>query len=195
MTESETPLFLFAGLGNPGREFRMNRHNVGFMVLDAVARELGTSFTRHQSQALVTDGRLEGARIYLAKPQTYMNRVGSAVGPLAHFYKIPAGQVVVVFDDLDLPLGTLRLRGAGGSGGHRGMESLIAVLGDSFPRLRVGIGRPPGRMDPADFVLEDFAPDEAEAVQSAIGRASECLRELVRNGLDRAMTKFNAGSE
>lgn len=194
MTESETPLFLFAGLGNPGREFRMNRHNVGFMVLDAVARELGTSFTRHQSQALVTDGRLEGARIYLAKPQTYMNRVGSAVGPLAHFYKIPAGQVVVVFDDLDLPLGTLRLRGAGGSGGHRGMESLIAVLGDSFPRLRVGIGRPPGRMDPADFVLEDFAPDEAEAVQSAIGRASECLRELVRNGLDRAMTKFNAGS-
>jgi PTH1 family peptidyl-tRNA hydrolase len=195
MSEAEPSVFLFVGLGNPGRRFRLNRHNVGFMVLDAVARNMGTSFTRHQSQALVTDGRWEGARVYLAKPQTYMNLVGTSVAPLARYYRVPTSSVVVVFDDLDLPLGSLRLRGGGGSGGHRGMESLIAVLGDTFPRLRLGIGRPPGRMAPADFVLEDFREEEAEAVQNAIGRGADCLRELIVNGLERAMTKYNAAAE
>ena len=195
MSEGDAPVFLIVGLGNPGRRFRQNRHNVGFMVLDAIARQMGTSFTRHQSQALVTDGRWEGARIYLAKPQTYMNLAGSSVGPLARYYRVPTSSIIVVFDDLDLPLGTLRLRGGGGSGGHRGMESLISALGDSFPRLRLGIGRPPGRMDPADFVLEDFADDEAGAVQSAIDRASDCLRELIRGGIERAMTKYNTAPE
>jgi PTH1 family peptidyl-tRNA hydrolase len=139
MTEAGPTLFLFAGLGNPGRRFRLNRHNIGFMVVDAVARQIGVSFTRHQAQALLTDGQWEGARVYLAKPQTFMNLVGSSVGPLARYYRIPPSSVVVVYDDLDLPLGSLRLRGGGGSGGHRGMESLIGALGDSFPRLRLGI--------------------------------------------------------
>jgi PTH1 family peptidyl-tRNA hydrolase len=195
MTDSGAAAFLFVGLGNPGRRFRLNRHNVGFMVLDAAARQMGVSFTRHQSQALVTDGRWEGARVHLAKPQTYMNLVGSSVGPLARYYRISTSSIVVVFDDLDLPLGALRLRGGGGSGGHRGMESLIAVLGDSFPRLRLGIGRPPGRMDPSDFVLEDFREDEGEEVQNAIARATDCLRELILNGLDRAMTRYNTAPE
>ncbi|HMK08018.1 MAG TPA: aminoacyl-tRNA hydrolase [Anaerolineales bacterium] len=187
--------FLFVGLGNPGRRFRLNRHNIGFMVLDAMARHVGASFTRHRSQALLTDGTLEGARVYLAKPQTYMNLVGSSVGPLSRYYRILVSSVVVIYDDLDLPLGTLRLRGGGGSGGHRGMESIIADLGESFPRLRLGIGRPPGRRDPADFVLEDFRDDEAEAVQAAVARACDCLREFVRDGLDRAMTRYNTAPE
>jgi PTH1 family peptidyl-tRNA hydrolase len=195
MTEAGAPPYLFVGLGNPGRRFRLNRHNIGFMVVDAVAGQMGVSFTRHQAQALLTDGHWEGARIYLAKPQTYMNLVGSSVGPLARYYRIPPSSVVVVYDDLDLPLGSLRLRGAGGSGGHRGMESLIVALGDSFPRLRLGIGRPPGRKDPADFVLEDFGDDEAEAAKAAIARAADCLRELIRNGLERAMTTYNTTPE
>jgi len=191
MTEPSPSAYLFVGLGNPGRRFRLNRHNIGFMALDAVARQMGASFTRHQAQALLTDGKLEGSRVYLAKPQTYMNLVGSSVGPLARYYRVPPSAVVVVYDDLDLPLGSLRLRGGGGSGGHKGMESIISSLGDTFPRLRLGIGRPPGRMDPADFVLEDFRDEEAEAVQGAIARATDCLRELIHSGLERAMTKYN----
>jgi len=187
-----TASYLIVGLGNPGRRYRNNRHNIGFMVVDALARQVGSSFTRHQSQALLTDGRIDGAHVYLAKPQTYMNRVGDSVGPLARYYRIPPTSLVVVYDDLDLPLGSLRLRGGGGSGGHRGVESILQSLGgEAFPRLRLGIGRPPGRMDPADFVLEDFHPDEAEAVQRAIGRAVDCLQDFVRLGLERAMTRFN----
>ncbi|HLE23965.1 MAG TPA: aminoacyl-tRNA hydrolase [Anaerolineales bacterium] len=195
MTEAKASPYLFVGLGNPGRRFRLNRHNIGFMVVDALARQIGVSFTRHQAQALLTDGQWEGARVYLAKPQTYMNLVGSSVGPLARYFRIPPSSVVVIYDDLDLPLGSLRLRGAGGSGGHRGMESLLGALGDSFPRLRLGIGRPPGRKDPADFVLEDFGDEEAEAVEAAMIRAADCLRELIRNGLERAMTKYNTTPE
>jgi PTH1 family peptidyl-tRNA hydrolase len=195
MTEEKSVVYLLVGLGNPGRRFRLNRHNIGFMVLDAVARQIGASFTRHQAQALLTDGHWEGTRVYLAKPQTYMNLVGSSVGPLARYYRVPAASVVVVYDDLDLPLGSLRLRGGGGSGGHRGMESIISSIGDPFPRLRLGIGRPPGRMDPADFVLEDFSDSEAEAVQAAVARAADCLRELIGIGLERAMTKYNTAPE
>jgi PTH1 family peptidyl-tRNA hydrolase len=114
---------------------------------------------------------------------------------LARYYRVPAASVVVVYDDLDLPLGSLRLRGGGGSGGHRGMESIISSIGDPFPRLRLGIGRPPGRMDPADFVLEDFSDSEAEAVQAAVARAADCLRELIGIGLERAMTKYNTAPE
>jgi PTH1 family peptidyl-tRNA hydrolase len=187
--------YLIVGLGNPGRRFRNNRHNVGFMLVDALAREMDVSFSRHQSQALLTDGRREGARVYLAKPQTYMNLVGTSVGPLARFYRIPAEAVVIVFDDLDLPLGMTRLRGEGGSGGHRGMESILGALGsDRVPRLRLGIGRPPGRKDPADYVLEDFRDDEEDAVEAAIDRGVACLRTFVREGLERAMTKFNPAS-
>jgi len=194
-SDSPSP-YLFAGLGNPGRRYRLNRHNIGFMVLDALAREIGVSFTRHQSQALVTTGRLEGARVVLAKPQTFMNLVGPSVGALARFYRIPSSSLVVVFDDLDLPPGIIRLRSAGGSGGHRGMESVIASIGeDTIPRLRLGIGRPPGRMDPADYVLEDFREEELEAIPAGIDRAIACLHEFVRNGVEHSMTKFNPAPE
>jgi len=185
-------VFLFVGLGNPGRRYRLNRHNIGFMVLDALAKEIGVSFTRHQAQALITDGRLEGARLALAKPQTFMNLAGPSAAGMARFYRIPSSSIVVVFDDLDLDPGMIRLRSSGGSGGHRGMESVIAAMGeDSIPRLRLGIGRPPGRMDPADYVLEDFGEQELEPIQAGIDRAVACLHEFVRNGVEHAMTKFN----
>lgn len=184
--------FLIVGLGNPGRAFLRNRHNIGFMVVDALAATMGVRFTRHQSQALLTDGRLEGTRTYLAKPQTFMNLAGSSVGPLARYYKVPPSSVLVVFDDLDLPLGSLRLRTSGGSGGHRGMESILAALGEeAVPRMRLGIGRPPGRMDPADFVLEDFHPHEAEVVEAAIRQAADCVGVFLRSGVDLAMTRCN----
>lgn len=195
MSEPALHPYLIVGLGNPGRRFRNSRHNIGFMLVDALAREMDVAFSRHQHQALLTDGRLEGARVFLAKPQTFMNLVGTSVGPLARYYRIPAESVVIVFDDLDLPLGNTRLRGEGGSGGHRGMESILGALGsERVPRLRLGIGRPPGRKDPADFVLEDFGDDEEDLVDGLIDRGVACLRTFVRDGLERAMSTFNPAS-
>ncbi len=196
MIPEASPVYLFAGLGNPGRRYRLTRHNIGFLVLDALAKEIGVGFTRHQAQALMTQGRLNGARVVLAKPQTFMNLAGPSVAALARYYRVPSSSLVVVFDDLDLPPGTVRMRSAGGSGGHRGMDSVIAAMGvEAIPRLRLGIGRPPGRMDPADYVLEDFGEEELGAVQSGIDRAVACLHEFVLHGVDLAMTKFNPAPE
>jgi PTH1 family peptidyl-tRNA hydrolase len=145
---------------------------------------------------LLAEGRSGPQRILVAKPQTMMNLSGQAVGALVRFFKIPLEQLLVIYDDLDLPVGALRLRPAGGSGGHHGMESIIAALGsDAFPRLRVGIGRPPGRMDPAAFVLQDFSRAEADVVKSTLGRAVECLEVILADGLEAAMTGFNGGTE
>jgi peptidyl-tRNA hydrolase, PTH1 family len=188
--------WLFAGLGNSGRSFRENRHNVGFMVADQAAVRWGLDFSRVQFRALVADGRVGSDRILVGKPQTMMNLSGQAVGGLVHFYKIPLQQMVVIFDDLDLPVGSLRLRPAGGSGGHRGMESIIATLGsEDFPRLRVGIGRPPGSMDPAAYVLQDFGRGEAKVVGPALARAVDCLEVVLNQGLEAAMTRFNGATE
>ena len=149
--------FLIVGLGNPGPDYRQNRHNVGFMVVDALAKALDIQLQRVELRALVGKGLLDGERVILAKPQTYMNSSGQSVAPLARFYKIPLEQSLVVHDDLDLPFGSLRLRPLGGTGGQKGMESIVDKLGTrDFPRLRMGIGRPPGRMDPADYVLQNF---------------------------------------
>ena len=187
---------LIIGLGNPGRQYRGNRHNVGFLVLEALASSLGTAFRRTQARALVTEARLEDVRLILAKPQTYMNNAGQSVGSLARFFRLPAEQMLVVYDDLDLPPGVLRLRPAGGTGGHRGMGSIVEHLGlDAFPRLRFGIGRPPGAMDPADFVLQDFSRAERELVEAAVDRAVECVRAFALEGVQAAMTRFNAPSE
>lgn len=197
MTDSlrPTPL-LIIGLGNPGRGYRRNRHNIGFQILDALAESLGARFTRTQANALVTDARLEGIRLILAKPQTYMNNAGQSVGSLARFFRLPAEQILAVHDDLDLPLGALRLRPGGGSGGHRGLGSIVEHLGlAEFPRLRFGIGRPLGAMDPADFVLQDFGPAEGEIVAASLERAVACIRTFALEGIQAAMTRFNAAPE
>jgi len=196
MTLPASGPFLLVGLGNPGRSYRANRHNAGFMALDRLARSMGTSFSRSQLDALVTDGRLDGRKVILAKPQTYMNLVGRSVGALTRYYRVPLSQLVVVCDDLDLPLGSLRLRPAGGTAGHKGMASILEHLGTpDFPRLRLGIGRPPGRMDPADFVLQAFSADESTAVENMLDRAVECLSGTVVGGIQQAMTRFNTGAE
>ncbi len=192
---TDTAPFLVVGLGNPGRQYARNRHNVGFMVVSRLAEHLGVRFSRMQHQALLAMAHSDGARLVLAKPQTYMNRSGVAVGALVRFYKVPLERLLVVYDDLDLPPGTLRLRPKGGHGGHNGMRDIIQRLGrQDFPRLRVGIGRPPGQMRPADYVLQDFTPAEREALEPVLTRAVEGILLWVQEGLPAAMNRLNAPS-
>ncbi len=189
---NDTTPYLIVGLGNPGRQYAKNRHNVGFMLADRLADHLGTTFSRLKHHALVTDARYQGRKLILAKPQTYMNRSGLAVGALVQFYKIPFDHLLVAYDDLDLPTGALRLRPQGGSGGQKGMQSIIERLGtERFPRLRIGIGRPPGRMDAAAYVLQDFSAQEAVEIEVALQDAVQAVLTFVTEGLDAAMNRFN----
>ena len=195
MNDHSTKTKLIIGLGNPGKKHYNNRHNVGFMILDLLADELGFEFTRRQFKALVTDGSFNGSKLILAKPQTFMNHSGRSVGSLTRFYRIPYSDMLVVYDDLDLPPGTMQLRPAGGSAGHNGMRSIFDNLGtQAFPRLRIGIGRPPGRMDPADYVLQDFNSDDQPLLEIALKRAVDCVRLYIHEGIQAAMTKFNSPS-
>lgn len=188
---SSLPL-LIVGLGNPGRGYRHNRHNVGFMVVELLAKELGLQFTRRQSKAQVASGRLGGRKVILAKPQTFMNLAGESVASLARFHRVALTDLIVVCDELDLPLGTIRLRPVGGSTGHNGLRSIFEHLGSQdFPRLRIGIGRPPGRMDPADYVLQDFGDAEREILSEALDRAAHSVRAFAVEGIEAAMTRYN----
>ena len=189
---NENNPFLIVGLGNPGPDYRQNRHNVGFMVVNALASSLNIPIQRVEQRALLGKGVLDGELVILAKPQTFMNNSGQSVAPLARFYKIPLEQILVVHDDLDLPLGSLRLRPLGGTGGQKGMESIVNKLGTrEFPRLRVGIGRPPGRMDPADYVLHDFDPSQQDLLPEVLGRAVDAIRMFVLEGIEPAMNVYN----
>jgi PTH1 family peptidyl-tRNA hydrolase len=188
----EDSRFLFVGLGNPGRQYKGNRHNVGFMLADRLAKELGVTFTRMESRALVTKTNYLGERLILAKPQTYMNISGQAVASLVRFYKIPLKHLLIAYDDVDLPLGTIRLRPMGGSGGQKGMKSTIERLGtQEFPRIRLGIDRPPGSMEATAYVLQDFSKDEFEIVHHTIDRALDAVLVFITEGLEAAMNKYN----
>ena len=190
--EPENAPFLIVGLGNPGRAYRNSRHNLGFMVIDAVGKSLSISLTRMQSRALVGSGSLDGRKVILAKPVTFMNLSGQSVVGLIKFYKVPLSHLLVVHDELDLPLGTLRLRPDGGSAGNKGMLSILERLGTQvFPRMRVGIGRPPGKMDPVDFVLQEFSKGDQEMLQQVLDRARQAVCTFVASGLEQAMTQFN----
>lgn len=189
---TENAPYLIVGLGNPGSQYRKNRHNVGFMVLDALAESAGIPLRRVSFQALVGKGNLAGAPVILAKPQTFMNNSGQSVAPLMRFYKIPLEHLLVVHDDLDLPFGTLRLRPQGGAGGQRGMGSIINKLNtQEFARLRMGIGRPPGRMDPKDYVLYDFDADQVEFLPEVLQRATDAVHRFIWDGIEQAMNDFN----
>jgi peptidyl-tRNA hydrolase, PTH1 family len=184
--------FLIIGLGNPGREYRNTRHNVGFMIVDNLAHKFDAKFTRIQFNSLLLNIKIDGNNIYLAKPQTYMNNSDQAVLALIKFYKIELGNLIICNDDLDLPLGTLRIRGSGGSGGQKGINSIIEGLGTKeFPRLRMGIGRPPGRMDAADYVLKDFSQEEQNIVADAIDRSVEAIMLFIEKDIESVMTKYN----
>lgn len=191
-----TQTFLIVGLGNPGREFKGNRHNIGFMLVDRLAERLGASFGRMESKALVTKADYQGKRLVLVKPQTYMNLSGQPVSSLVRFYKVPLGNLLLVYDDVDLPLGTLRIRPEGGSAGHKGMKSTIERLGSQeFPRLRIGIDRPPGRKAAADYVLQNFSKDQAGRLPQVLDRAVDAVLSFVTEGLDTAMNKYNGNSD
>ncbi len=190
--ELTAPPFLLVGLGNPGREYRETRHNVGFMVIDRLAQETGINLSRVQQKAIVGLGNLGEHKVLLAKPQTFMNLSGESVAGLVRFYKIPLNQFIVVHDDLDLPFGTLRIRPDGGSAGQKGMQSIINRLGtQQFPRLRFGIGRPSGSKHGAGYVLHGFSPEEKKDLDYLLSRAAEALMTFVIEGLESAMNRFN----
>ena len=188
----EDSRYLIVGFGNPGRQYKCNRHNVGFMLVDNLAKRLGTTFSRMESKALVTKTTYLDKRLILAKPQTYMNLSGQSVASLVKFYKIPLENLLIAYDDVDLPLGAIRLRPMGGSAGQKGMRSTIERLGtEEFPRIRLGIDRPPGAMQAADYVLQDFSKDEIEIVNHVIDRATDATLLFITEGLDVAMNKYN----
>jgi PTH1 family peptidyl-tRNA hydrolase len=186
--------YLIAGLGNPGPKYAANRHNVGFRCLENLASAYHLRFDRQQKRARVALGIIQGRRVVLAQPQTFMNESGRAVVPLARFYQVPPHRLLVVYDDLDLPPWTVRMRPEGGSGGHKGMRSIIEQLGDQgFPRLRIGIGRPPGRMEAVDYVLRDFSAEEALQLEEMLDRAVAAIETWLVQGIDMAMSRHNSG--
>ncbi|MEO8356877.1 MAG: aminoacyl-tRNA hydrolase [Chloroflexota bacterium] len=188
--------YLLIGLGNPGRQYSDTRHNVGFMLIDRLAVRLNARGLKVQSKAIVTSAVHEGHKLILAKPQTYMNLSGQSAQGLLNFYKLPMENMLIAHDDLDIPFGSIRIRPKGGPGGQGGMASTIEQLGTKdFPRLRIGIGRPPGRMDPAAYVLQSFKREEMKILSEIIDRAAEAALEFVMNGLDKAMNKFNGSIE
>lgn len=184
--------FLLVGLGNPGREYRETRHNVGFMAVDRLCASFGIKLSRLQSKALTGSGQWAGHKIVLAKPQTFMNLSGQAVSSLLRFYKVPLPQLLVMHDDIDLPVGTLRIRPDGGSAGQRGLASIIQQLGtQEFPRLRIGVGRPPGQKEAADYVLKGFTSSDQELITIVLDRAVDAARIFIEHGLEMAMNQYN----
>jgi peptidyl-tRNA hydrolase, PTH1 family len=187
-----TETYLIVGLGNPGREYRETRHNIGFMLADRLAVKLNARFTRLQSKALVASANYQERKIILAKPQTFMNLSGQSVQGLIRFYKLPLTNILIAHDDLDLPPGTIRIRPDGGSAGQKGMNSILERLGtDEFPRLRLGVGRPPGQMQAPDYVLQDFTKSEKTLISDTLDRAVEAVFIFIIDGLDSAMNKYN----
>lgn len=209
MTTDAAAPWLIVGLGNPGPEYAGNRHNVGFMVADLLADRVGGRFKRAgRAQAQVVEGRIgppgpggtsqalkalgENRRVVLAKPMSYMNLSGGPVNALREFYKVPVGHVVAVHDELDIGYGALRLKLGGGDNGHNGLKSMTKAFGAEYHRVRFGIGRPPGRMPVADFVLKDFSSAERKELDYFVDRAADAVEALVIEGLERAQSTYNS---
>jgi peptidyl-tRNA hydrolase, PTH1 family len=185
--------WLIVGLGNPGPEYAGTRHNMGFLVADELAGRAAVRFKRDRSRAHVATGLLNSVPVVLAKPISYMNLSGGPVAALRSFYKIPAERILVVHDELDLPLGSIRLKLGGGDGGHNGLRSVSSALGTrEYYRVRIGIGRPAGRMDPAEYVLRDFAKAERAEVPEIVVRAADAVEALLSRGLAAAQNEFHA---
>jgi len=183
---------MIVGLGNPGPAYRHTRHNFGFLAIDELSDALNIQVKRLKFKAMLGEGRFGDSKVVLVKPMTFMNESGRAVAPLMHFYKLPLSNLLVIHDDLDLPLGTLRLRPSGGTSGQRGMASIITQLGtQEFPRMRLGIGRPPGQMDPVDYVLKDFLPSEQDLLKIVLQTAVEACQTFITEGLTKTMNKYN----
>jgi PTH1 family peptidyl-tRNA hydrolase len=185
-------LAVIVGLGNPGRKYEDTRHNVGYMAVDLIAQKYGIKVNRLRHRALTGDGRINGQRVLLVKPQTFMNLSGESVRDIVEYYKLPVENLIVIYDDADLPAGTLRIRPKGSSGTHNGMRSVIYQLkSDGFPRVRIGIGRAPEGWDLADYVLSKFSSDEADVMADCISRAAEAAAVIVTDGIEAAMNRYN----
>jgi PTH1 family peptidyl-tRNA hydrolase len=199
-TSSDNGVWLIVGLGNPGPSYAGNRHNIGYLVADELASRMGSGFRPHKSgRADVVEGRLGGlggvggVRAVLARPRCYMNETGGPVSTLAKFYKVPVERIVAIHDELDIPFDTLRLKLGGGDNGHNGLRSMRGSLGSGeFHRVRVGIGRPPGRQSPADFVLSDYSGVERKVLPFQVDRAADAVETLLIEGLDKAQSTFNS---
>ena len=183
--------YLIVGLGNPGRKYRGNRHNIGFMAVDLLASVHDISLGTVQNKAIVGNGRIQNKAVILAKPQTYMNNSGDAVGPLVNYYKIAPENILVIYDELDLPFGTVRLREKGGAGGHNGMKSIINHLGQDFSRMRLGIGRPPGQMPVPAHVLQDFHKNDLPLLDDVLKEAVKATETFLQEGIQLAMSRHN----
>jgi PTH1 family peptidyl-tRNA hydrolase len=184
---------LIVGLGNPGRRYRGTRHSVGAEVVGRLAERVGIDINEEDGFAKVGRGVIGGTRVLLAIPQTYVNVSGAAVRDLRRRHRMAPKDILVVVDDLDLPVGRLRLRARGSAGGHNGLKSIIEAVGtNEFPRLRVGVGRPPDGVDPAEFVLTRFSPGERDELEEVLDRAAEVLEVAIREGVPAAMNRFNA---
>jgi len=184
---------LVVGLGNPGAEYAQTRHNAGFMVIDLLAENLRVSYWKDEAGAKVGLVRFGDDDLILAKPQTFMNLSGKSIRKLADAYDVPVAEVIVVHDDLDLPEESVRVKRGGGHGGHNGLRSVNEQLGGDYIRVRLGIGRPPGRQDPADFVLEPMRREVAERLESVVPTAAQAVLHVLEYGVDRAMQEYNAG--
>ncbi len=184
--------WLIAGLGNPGPGYEGNRHNAGFMVADLLAARIGAAFKRDRARVQAATGRLAGTPVVLAKPMSFMNLSGGPIASVSVYYKIPADRVVIVYDELDLPFATIRLKLGGGDNGHNGLKSVTSSLGTrDYFRVRVGIGRPPGRQDPADFVLNNFSSVERKEIPLILERAADAVEALLARGLAVAQNEFH----
>jgi PTH1 family peptidyl-tRNA hydrolase len=188
--------WLVVGLGNPGAEYARNRHNAGFLVADLLARRVGAKFGRARRAATeVAEGFLRpgGPKIVIAKPTTYMNLLGTPTASIAAFYKIPPVRIVAVHDELDLDFGTVRAKVGGGEGGHNGLRSMSKTLGTKdYARVRFGIGRPPGRMDPADYVLSDFSASERKELDFLVDRAADMVESVIEYGVEPTQNRYHA---
>ena len=182
---------IIAGLGNPGDQYRMTRHNMGFLVLDALAGEAGIAVQKKKFEALLGDGRLGSHRVLLVKPQTFMNLSGQSVRQVVDFYQKTAEDLIVVHDDLDLAFGTVRIKVGGGDGGHKGVRSLMDHLGGAFTRVRLGIGKPSFKDDTEHYVLQTFPKADLETLAEVVRKACEAVREILDSGVRPAMNRFN----
>lgn len=192
---AEENVWLVAGLGNPGPGYAGNRHNVGQMALDELADQVGARFSRHRTTTMLAEGRLRpgGPKLVLIKPMSYMNTSGGPVSSAAKYFGIPPERTIVMHDDLDLPFETIRLKADGGHGGQNGVRDIIKALGTpQFLRVRIGIGRPPGRQDPADYVLKDFAAAERSRLSIVLGDAADAVQDVIDDGLTAAQQRWHA---
>ncbi len=186
-------MWLIVGLGNPGAAYRNSRHNLGFEVVGRLAERHRIRLDRKRFKAIFGKGNVGGRPVLLSRPQTYMNRSGQSVGVMAGWHRVPAEQVIVIHDDLDLPLGRIRLKAGGGHGGHNGVRDIAKALGSpEFLRVRMGIGRPDPRADATDHVLSSFRPDEHDAVRRMLDLAADATEAILGDGLDAAMNRYNA---